>query len=312
MEVIFQTHLVRMIKNRIYTGVLHHGDAESKIIPELQIIDVETFERAQRLMEEHTMHRSGASANLRGRSLLVGNIFCGHCGNRLTLTTSGRQRVNKDGTVHSEVRARYNCHYRTRHPDKCDGPSGYGVTKLDGIMDQIIRYQLAKISTASGNDLIKEQHEKAIALASSRYRLVCNQLAEKQREFSDYQAETIRVIRGESQLSTELLNELVSRTKAEIQELTDAADTAKRDLEQKKGSIRAEKSEFEQLRTWADLYDNCSFAAKKMIVSQFVKSVHVYRGYTIEVEFNVSFDAFRSLEANTVSRGNERADVYCK
>lgn len=306
------TSLVRMIKNKVYIGVLHNGNAESQIIPELQIVDVETFERAQKLMEDRTMHRSGASANLRGRSLLVGNIYCGHCGNRLTLTTSGRQRVNKDGTVHSEVRARYNCHYHTRHPDKCDGPSGYGVTKLDGIMDQIIRYQLEKISAASASEIIRQQHEKTVALAVSRYRLACNQLAEKQKELSDFQAETIRVIRGESRLSIDLLNDMVEKTQREIQELTIIADEAKMDLEQKQGSAREEESELEQLKSWADFYDNCSFAAKKMIVSQFIKSVHVYRDYTIEVEFNVSFEEFKSLAADTVSRGNERADVFCK
>ena len=292
--------------------MLHNGDAESEIIPELQIIDIETFERPQKLMQERTMDRSGVSANLRGCSLLVGNIFCGHCGNRLTLTTSGRQRVNKDGTVHSEVRARYNCHYRTRHPDKCDGPSGYGVTKLDGIMDQIIRYQLAKISAESGGEIVRQQHEKAVAMAASRYRLISSQLMEKQKELSDYQAETIRVIRGESRLSIDLLNEMVEKTKSEIRGLMLAVETAKKDLEQKQGSAREEESELEQLKSWADFYDNCSFAAKKMIVSQFVKSVHVYRDYTIEEEFNVSFEEFKSLTADTVSRGNERADVYFK
>lgn len=67
------TTLVRMLKNRIYTGVIHNGDVESEPIPELQIIDPDTFERAQALMKDRTMNRTGASANLRGRSLLVGN-----------------------------------------------------------------------------------------------------------------------------------------------------------------------------------------------------------------------------------------------
>lgn len=30
--------------------------------------------------------------NSKGKSLLVGNIYCAHCGNRLTLTTSGRNK----------------------------------------------------------------------------------------------------------------------------------------------------------------------------------------------------------------------------
>ena len=34
-----------------------------------------------------------------------------------------------------------------------------------------------------------------------------------------------------------------------------------------------------------------------MIVSQFIKAVYVYRGYSLEVEFNVSFDEFKTLGA---------------
>ena len=31
--------------------------------------------------------------------------------------------------------------------------------------------------------------------------------------------------------------------------------------------------------TWADLYDHCSVAAKKMIILQFIKSIHVHKNY---------------------------------
>jgi hypothetical protein len=37
--------------------------------------------------------------NTKGKSLLSGNIFCGHCGARLTLTTNGKKYQRKDGGV---------------------------------------------------------------------------------------------------------------------------------------------------------------------------------------------------------------------
>ena len=46
---------------------------------------------------------------------------------------------------------------------------------------------------------------------------------------------------------------------------------------------------------WAEMYDNCTFEAKKMIVAQFVKAVHVRRDYEIDIEFNVSFEEFQAL-----------------
>lgn len=304
------TSIISMLKRRIYTGVITNGNAESAFIPELQIIDQATFDRAQELMKARTQRRNEVPLNLAGQSLLVGNVYCGHCRNRLTLTTSGRQRVNKDGSVHSEVRARYGCHYKVRHPDKCNGQSGYGVPKLDAIMDEVIRYQLGRIKMSSESRVIADQHEKAIELARARLRIAEMQLAEKAKELADYQAETIRVIRGESRLSSDLLNELVAKAKEEITLLTSTVEAAKQELSERMSSAQQEQQEFEKLQSWADLYDNCTFAAKKMIVSQFIKAVYVYRDYTIEVEFNVSFDEFKALSANCTNEGNEKATVY--
>ena len=305
------TSINRIIKNPIYTGVIRNGDAHSEVIQELQIIDMETFDRAQKLMADRTTHHAETPLNLKGHSLLVGNIYCGHCRNRLTLTTSGRKYERQDGTVRREVRSRYQCHYNVRHPGECDGQSGYGVKKLDGIIDRIIRYQLSRISAASANDIVMEQNKKAIELAKARYNIAAMQLAEKKRELADYQAEAIKVIRGESHLNTDLLNELVEKAKADIQELEETLETVQQEHDEHISSAKAEEQEYQQLKTWADLYDTCTFEAKKMIAAQFVKSVYVYRDYTLEIEFNVSFESFKTIAAECEDQGaTEQPKVY--
>ena len=305
------TSINRIIKNPIYTGVIRNGEARSDVIPELQIIDPETFERAQKIMADRTTHHAETPLNLKGQSLLVGNIYCGHCRNRLTLTTSGRKRINKHGELVREVRARYQCHYNVRHPGECDGQSGYGVKKLDGIVEQIVRYQLSRISAASGAEIVAKQNEKAIELAKARYNVASTQLADKQKELADYQAETIKVIRGESRLDIDLLNDLVSKAKQEIQTLTTTVDAAKLELEQHLASSDVEMQEYERIKSWADLYDTCTFYEKKMIISQFIKSVYVYRDYTLEIEFNVSFEDFKTMATECEEQGkNKQPLVY--
>ena len=305
------TSINRIIKNPIYTGVIRNGDAQSEIIPELQIIDLETFERAQKIMSDRTTHHAETPLNLKGQSLLVGNIFCGHCRNRLTLTTGGRNRVRKDGSIYHDVRARYQCHYNVRHPGECDGQSGYGVKKLDGIVDRIVRYQLSKISMASGEDIVAAQNQKAVELAKAKHHLAVMRLSEKQKELTDYQNEGIKVIRGQSKFDMEFLNELVSRAKSEVQELEAAVEAAKEELDVHIASADMERKEYEKIKTWADLYDNCTFAAKKMIISQFIKSVYVYRDYTLEIEFNVSFEDFQTMTTECQEQGpGEQPTVY--
>ena len=223
-------------------------------------------------MADRTTHHAETPLNLKGQSLLVGNIYCGHCRNRLTLTTSGRKRINKHGELVREVRARYQCHYNVRHPGECDGQSGYGVKKLDGIVEQIVRYQLSRISAASGAEIVTKQNEKAIELAKARYNAASTRLADKQ----------------------------------EIQTLTATVDAAQQELEQHLASSDVEMQEYERIKSWADLYDTCTFYEKKMIISQFIKSVYVYRDYTLEIEFNVSFEDFKTMATECQEQGRNK------
>ena len=220
-----------------------------------------------------------------------------------------RKAIQKDGTVRREIRCRYQCHYNLRHPGECDGQSGYGVTKLDGIVEKIIRHQFAQIKMASQDDVIAQQHEKAAELARARCNMAEMQLSEKRRELEDYRNETIKVIRGESRLNVDLLNELIDKAQADVEALSQAAEAARQELERRTADMETEQQEYDKLKTWADLYDNCNFAAKKMIVSQFIKSVRVYRDYTLEVEFNVSFEQFQQLQAACSGGANERTNV---
>lgn len=289
------TSINRMIKNPIYTGVICNGDCESDMIPELQIIDPELFRRAREIMQKRTTHHDEVPLNTRGRSLLVGNVYCGHCGGRLTLTTSGRKRVRRDGTIHRETRARYQCHYNVRHPGECDGQSGYGVTKLDCLVDKIVHMQFKRIRNAPPQDLIERQNAKEIELARAKAKLAQDQLRQKQEEYETLRAETVKVLQGKSRLNVDLLNSLVAETEEAVRVLSEQVQAAQQEIQERITSAEIVRQEYVQLIGWADMYDNCTFEAKKMIIARFVKAIHVFRDYEIAMKFNVSFAEFRDL-----------------
>lgn len=45
--------------------------------------------------------------------------------------------------------------------------------------------------------------------------------------------------------------------------------------------------QFDNLRTWADMYDECDMETKKMILARIMKSVRVRRGYEIEIDLMI-------------------------
>lgn len=49
---------------------------------------------------------------------------------------------------------------------------------------------------------------------------------------------------------------------------------------------------FDELISWAELYDKSSFEKKKMIANCLIKRVDVCRGYKLKVEFNIDFEQF--------------------
>ena len=96
------TRINCIIKNSLYIGVLCNGESRSEqILTDIQIIDVELFERVPSIIQSRSKPRIRREVplNTKGQPLLVGNVYCGHCGRRLTLATSGRKYSKKDGTV---------------------------------------------------------------------------------------------------------------------------------------------------------------------------------------------------------------------
>jgi hypothetical protein len=290
--------IARMIKNKGYTGYLINGQVETRC-PELQIIDADLFERAQQLREARTTQHSKIPFNSKSKALLVGCIYCAHCGNRLTLTTSGRKHKLPDGSIQREIRMRYQCHYNVRHPGECDGQSGYGVTKLDSIVDEVIRRKFAELKAASRSDVLSSQRKKAIAQAKAALKEADAACQAKQAEIADYRAKAIKVIRGLSKFSEELLTSLLEEAEADLAAAEAVREKTKADLKNYQESTLKLEQQYNQILTWADLYENSTFDAKKMIIQQLVKAIRVHRDYSLEIEFNVSFDEFQNCKENS-------------
>ena len=288
------TSLNRIIKNILYTGIIKNGDSQSSYIDELRIIDMKTYSKAQEIMRQRTQPHSAIPLNCKGKSLLVGNIYCANCGNRLTLTTSGRSKRLSDGTIQKETRMRYQCHYNVRHPGECAGQSGYSVPKVDAIVDRLLLIEFSEITASSESEILTNQHKKEIELAKSQFELTKSHLVERQKALEDYRGETLKVIRGKSKLSIDLLNSLVAETESQINDAQVVLDKAGTELETLLETAENLKREYDQLLSWADLYEKSTFEAKKMIVAQLIKSVRVGKDYDIEVDFNVSFEEFQS------------------
>ena len=51
-------------------------------------------------------------------------------------------------------------------------------------------------------------------------------------------------------------------------------------------------AQYNDIISWADMYDNASIEAKKMIVNCLIKRVEVRRDYKLHIDFNIDLEQF--------------------
>lgn len=51
-------------------------------------------------------------------------------------------------------------------------------------------------------------------------------------------------------------------------------------------------AQYDDMISWAEMYDSASMESKKMIVSCLIRRVEVYQDYRLHIDFNIDFEQF--------------------
>lgn len=208
-----------ILHNVMYKGILRSGSSYSEPFPELQIIDPHTFDLAQKLMEERTNERKEertAPLNTAGQSLLSGNVFCGHCGGRLVLTTSGKVVRLADGGAKGVKRIRYICYNKTRRRQKCDGQTGYTMHVLDEAVTQVLHQIFDRMATASDSEIIGDTEDRRMVELRAEVKKAKAENAKSNTEYESLKAEVVKVVQGKSKMYMEVLSKIVNKSRDKV------------------------------------------------------------------------------------------------
>ena len=288
-----------MVLNESYTGILKSGEIKTDIFPHLQIIDPYTFEAAQSILKQRSSDYNDRRIplNTRANSLLSGNVFCGHCGARLTITTNGKKRVRKDGSVVTTPRTRYVCYNKTRHPHLCNGQTGYTTSKLDNIIEAVIHELFKGLSDVPKDAIISKQFVDKTMEYKEQFSIAKKTLLFHASEVMEYEAEVLKIIRGESTLDSELLNKLYKEARIKAVEADMEVKTLEAKIKDGEAIRESLSHKINIIKTWADIYDECEMDAKKMILSRIMSAVKVRRDYEIEIDFTVDYEQFTGVKS---------------
>ena len=151
---------------------------------------------------------------------------------------------------------------------------------------------LKKIQVSSIIEMRADGKVKAlqIRLASAR-----KDVSKAYKDLEALKSEAIQVMQGTSSFSTSLLSEMISDTEKRRAEPVKLVSQLADQLVNSDRLTKRIRDEHEQYMSWAEIFDECDFRVKKMILSQLVDRVEVSRGYDILVKLNVSMEEYMEL-----------------
>ena len=165
---------------------------------------------------------------------------------------------------------------------------------LDEIIDKMVRQIFSRLRGIPKEQLITSRYAKETAERKNHLQALQAERDKAEKDLLALKAEILAVIKGESAFPKDTLAEMIAAQEKKHTELETLCEEASAELERNAELMANVSQLYEELISYADLYDSASFEAKKMIVSQLIRRVEVYRGYQIHVDFN--FDLAQYLE----------------
>ena len=301
------------LKNIMNAGVLRSGETYSDVFPELQIVAMDQFLRVKNGIEQRSRAyekkcadkhnetitlESGEEIEVNrpprnvprrniGKTLLSGNIYCGHCGGRIFASTARKSHHPTAPETYERVPI-YKCYNRTQHKERCDGPTSYRAQKIDDVINDVVRGVFSRLNDVEAKDLLKDETDKAIRESERALQQARNELKQKTKELNRWSDLMLDSLDGKCAFSSEQVRERMDKVRAAIDLLNDKILELQSELDNK--SVIADELAFQhkKLLSWASLYDAATREEKKIIVSNLIKAVTVSRDYKIKIDFNIS------------------------
>lgn len=293
----FQSNTIkRILQNPQYCGFYVRGGVKSKRIVELQIISDSLFEQAQRILDQRKLkndERTQMSQRSKSSTMIGGNIYCAHCGQRLCANSSMDTYRTKDGVVHNSTRKyRYLCSGKAMKRNECDGQSVYSAQIVDDYVVEVLHKCFERIKATPKDAAIEKKFRTQLSQIRQEIKKLEKESETLKRKLGELTEEIANALIGDSKFTPDVLSMAIENTKAKITENA-------RKISEKQSKLRNTEVElknidvyYEEFVSWADEFDTASLERKKMIICRLFKEITVGKGYKIEILMDSSYEQF--------------------
>lgn len=284
-----ETTIGVMLHNVQYIGILRSGDSFSNPFENLCIISSEVFEKAQNIMKLRSTNSKAdriIPLNTKGQSLLSGNIFCGHCGGRLVLTTSGKVVRMRNGETKGTKRIRYICYNKARRHIECDGQTGYTMHLVDEAIEELFTKIISRLAAIDNPAVINNFQEESVTKLQQKLETAELKMEKAHADYSAIKQKVKESISGTSQIPSGLLDSLADDAYHTLIKAEDKLRFLSGELTDAKEHISEITKIHHSIRIWSRIFDISSCEAKKMILTSSLKRVEISKGYKINIIYS--------------------------
>ncbi len=302
-----------ILRNIMYMGILRSGETKSKIFPELQIIAPEQFERVEKgrqqraadyeakcvaAWQKEVVLQDGSEVEVNrpprmcpkrntGKSLLSGNVFCGHCGGRIFSSTARKAHHPTPGKPNERIIV-YKCYNRTQHKQNCDGPTTYRTERVDQVVESLLRGIFERAKSINEKSCIKQQVQVSAQQYQQKLKKAKADYSKAAKELTKWEDLMLASIEGTCVFTPQQIKNRMDAVQTTLDDLTQQI-TVLQDQAQKSAELASDiQEQHQRLLSWAEMYDSASQEEKRMVASYIIKAVTLTRDYGIQVEFNIS------------------------
>lgn len=289
------TTILRILRNRIYTGYLVSGDAVSPYIPELHIIDNEEFEAVQFILNQRSRkdeEKRQIAMNTKGKAMLSGNIFCAHCGHRLTTICYQDKYERRDGTVNITNIIKYSCYHKSRKLCECDGATTYRADQVDAIVTEFMKKLFDALNNSPDEELLERAFKRQNDADRANRKKAEQDLQKYCIQLEELQLEIGRSLTGDSIFSKADLSTAIQTLKLHIDECKKQLSEFEVKEEQGQEALEKFRPAFSRFKSWAEEFENATLEQKKMIAGQLFRRVEVGKGYKVHIVMNMTYQQF--------------------
>ena len=290
------TKIARILKDPFYCGVLPDGRT-SEALQTLRIRSDETFAQIQYILKQRSkvnQDKRHIALRTQGKAMLSGNLFCAHCGGRLTTTHYKDTYIKKDGTERVTEAVKYACYHKVRKLCECDGQTTYRAEIIDGVITEMIHQIFGSMNGSPEEERIQLLLKRKIAINKANQQKLKLELKKATEQLEVLDLEVGKALIGESEIGLEQLGRTTKVLESRVEEIKSELNELEREELEQVNNAEAIIPTYKRFKSWADEFDNATMEQKKMIACQLFSKIEVAKGYEVSVELNVTYKQFCS------------------